>query len=165
MEYVIDVMSPVDWEQARFIYLEGIETQHATFETEAPDWERWNASHLPDCRLTARAGRDVIGWAALSPISKRSVYAGVAEVSVYVSESFRGQGIGQALLEALITCSEKHGLWTLQAGIFPENVSSLAIHKRCGFREVGRRASLGKHHGKWRDVILLERRSKVVGAE
>jgi L-amino acid N-acyltransferase YncA len=165
MEYVIDAMSPADWEQARFIYLEGIETQHATFETEAPGWERWNASHLPDCRLAARAGRDVIGWAALSPISKRSVYSGVAEVSVYVSESFRGQGIGQALLEALIACSEEHGVWTLQAGIFPENVSSLAIHKRCGFREVGRRASLGKHHGKWRDVILLERRSKIVGAE
>src|SRR2546429_5800379 len=148
MEYVIDVMSPADWEQARFIYLEGIETQHATFETEAPDWERWNASHLPDCRLAARAGRDVIGWAALSPISKRRVYAGVAEVSVYVSESFRGQGIGQALLEALITCSEKHGLWTLQAGIFPWKVFSPCLPQACGFPEGGRRASPRQHHGK-----------------
>lgn len=165
MEYAIDIMSPADWEQVCDIYLAGIDTQNATFETEAPDWEKWNAGHLPDCRLVSRAGKDIAGWAALSAVSKRYVYAGVAEVSVYVSEKFRGRGIGQTLLEALIACSEKHGVWTLQAGIFPENISSLAIHERCGFREVGRRERIGKHHGKWRDVILLERRSQIVGAE
>jgi L-amino acid N-acyltransferase YncA len=165
MEYIIDVMNPADWEQARSIYLEGIKTQNATFETEAPDWEKWNAIHLSNCRLVARADSGVIGWAALSPASSRRVYSGVAEVSVYVAGNFRGRGIGQALLEALIVCSEKYGIWTLQAGIFPENVSSLAIHERCGFREVGRRERIGKQSGKWRDVILLERRSKVVGAE
>lgn len=165
MEFIIARMNPADWEQVRSIYLEGIETQHATFETEAPDWEKWNANHLPDCRLVARAGRDVIGWAALSAISKRSVYAGVAETSVYVGESFRGLGPGRALLESLIACSEQHGVWTLQAGIFPENTASLSLHLKCGFREIGRRERVGQHYGKWRDVILLERRSKVVGVE
>jgi L-amino acid N-acyltransferase YncA len=165
MRYDIEVMQPADWEQVSAIYLEGIETGNATFETETPDWERWDANHLSDCRLVARANNRVIGWAAVNPVSKRRVYAGVAEVSIYISEGLRGQGIGQTLLEALIACSEKHGIWTLQAGIFPENVASLLIHQRCGFREVGRRASLGRHYGKWRDVILLERRSKLVGTE
>jgi L-amino acid N-acyltransferase YncA len=165
MEHVIVKMSPADWKQVRRIYLEGIKTGHATFEREAPDWEKWNASHLEQCRLVAKAGEDIAGWAALSSVSTRRVYAGVAEVSVYVSENCRGRGIGQALLEALIACSEKHGIWTLQAGILTANVSSRALHERCGFREVGRRERIGRLGGAWRDVVLLERRSKVVGVE
>lgn len=165
MEHVIVAMSPADWDQVRRIYLEGIETGNATFEAEAPDWEKWSAGHLYQCRLVAKAGEDVTGWAALSPVSGRRVYSGVAEVSVYVSANFRGRGIGQALLDTLITCSEKHGIWTLQAGILTDNVSSRRLHERCGFREVGRRERIGKLNGEWRDVILLERRSKKVGVE
>ena len=165
MEYIIDTLNPADWDQVRSIYLEGIRTEQATFETEAPDWERWNASHLPECRLVARACEAIAGWAALSPVSTRRVYRGVAESSVYVAESFRGLGYGRALLEALIACSEQHGIWTLQAGILAENVSSLALHRKCGFREVGRRERIGRLNDVWRDVILLERRSKVVGVE
>jgi len=165
MEHVIVKMSPADWEQVRRIYLEGIKTGHATFEQEAPDWEKWNAGHLRHCRLVVKTGEDVIGWAALSPVSSRHVYAGVAEVSVYVSGNFRGRGIGQALLESLIACSEQHDIWTLQAGILTDNVSSRQLHERCGFREVGRRERIGKLNGTWRDVVLLERRSKNVGVE
>jgi phosphinothricin acetyltransferase len=165
LEHVIHTMVPADWDQVRRIYLEGIETGNATFETEAQDWEKWNAGHLGHCRLVAKAGEDVIGWAALSPVSSRRVYSGVAEVSVYVSGNFRGLGIGQALLESLIECSEKHGIWTLQAGILTDNVSSLKLHERCGFREVGRRERIGKLNGEWRDVVLLERRSEKVGVE
>lgn len=165
LEHVIRMMSPDDWNQVCRIYLEGIKTGNATFETEAQDWEKWNAGHLGHCRLVAKAGEDVIGWAALSPISNRRVYSGVAEVSVYVSGNFRGQGAGQALLESLIECSEERGIWTLQAGILTDNVSSLKLHERCGFREVGRRERIGKLNEEWRDVVLLERRSKKVGVE
>jgi len=162
-EYLINQMEMGDWAEVRAVYLEGIMTGRATFETEAPDWESWDASHLSPCRLVARQGRHVAGWAALSPVSSRRVYAGVAETSIYVAESFRGLGMGLALLGALITCSEQHGIWTLQAGVLPENEASLLLHKKCGFREVGRRERIGKLQGTWRDVILLERRSKVVG--
>lgn len=165
MDYIIDTMNPVDWGQVRAIYLEGIVTGNATFETDAPNWEKWDASHLAEGRLVARTGEAVLGWAALSRVSDRCVYAGVAEVSVYVGAKHRGQGIGRALLEALAAASEKDGIWTLQAGVFPENHSSLALCQRCGFREIGRRERLGKMHGVWRDVILLERRSKVTGIE
>lgn len=158
-------MTAADWPHVRSVYLEGIATGDATFETEAPDWEKWDASHLPQCRLVARAGAQVMGWAALAPVSSRRVYAGVMEVSVYVAESFRGRGIGETLLGALISCSEQHGIWTLQAGILPENKASLALHRRCGFREVGRRERIGKLDGVWRDVVLLERRSETVGQE
>ena len=158
-------MKESDWEQVCSIYLEGIATGHATFETEAPTWEQWNASHLPHGRLVERAGDTVRGWAALSPVSSRRVYAGVAEVSVYVAQNFQGLGIGRALLEALTSASEQNGIWTLQAGIFPENSASLTLHKRCGFREVGRRQRVGKMNGVWRDTILLERRSRVVGGD
>lgn len=164
MDCIIDRMETGDWEQVRAIYLEGIATGQATFETEAPDWERWDASHLSECRLTAKIDESIVGWAALSPVSSRCVYSGVAEISVYVASDVRGRGIGRALLQALIVCSERHGLWTLQAGILAENMSSLALHKGCGFREVGRRERLGRLKGAWRDVILLERRSKVVGS-
>ncbi|MDQ3817437.1 MAG: N-acetyltransferase family protein [Acidobacteriota bacterium] len=165
MEYAIDTMKPSDWGEVRSIYFEGIGTGEATFETEAPGWEKWDASHLKECRLVARTAEAVAGWAALSPVSARPVYRGVTESSVYVAERFRGLGCGRALLEALVACSEQHGIWTLQAGIIAENISSLALHRKCGFREVGRRERIGKLNGVWRDVILLERRSKVVGAE
>ncbi len=158
-------MRSSDWEQVRAIYLEGIATGQATFETEAPGWEQWDAGHLSDCRLVARADGGILGWAALSPVSRRAVYAGVAEVSVYVSAGARGNGIGDALLAALIAASEQQGVWTLQAAIFPENRASIALHLKYGFREVGRRERIARHHGIWRDTVILERRSKVVGID
>jgi phosphinothricin acetyltransferase len=154
-----------DWEKVCEIFREGIATGHATFETEAPTWEQWNAAHLPFARLVALREHEVIGWAALSPVLQRCVYRGVAEVSVYVSQSGRRAGVGRELLRALINESEKKGIWTLQAGIFPENAGSLALHRSCGFREVGRRERIGKMDGRWRDTILLERRSVLVGIE
>jgi L-amino acid N-acyltransferase YncA len=163
MNYVIEPIERSDWEQVRAIYREGIATRNATFETEAPAWEKWDSSHHVFGRLVARANDEVLGWAALSPVSGRRCYAGVAEASIYVSALHAGQGIGTALLHALIAASESNGLWTLQAGIFPENRASLALVKKCGFREVGRRERLGKLDGVWRDVLLLERRSSVVG--
>jgi len=159
----IGLMRAEDWEQARAIYLEGIATGQATLETEAPSWEAWDASHLPFARLVARDEDAVAGWAALSAVSQRCVYGGVAEVSVYVAYTQRQSGIGRKLLEALIAASEENGIWTLQAGMFPENSGSLALHRRCGFREVGRRERIGKLNGAWRDTILMERRSPVVG--
>ncbi|HEU4388170.1 MAG TPA: GNAT family N-acetyltransferase [Blastocatellia bacterium] len=158
-------MQPTDWEQVRAIYLEGIATGDATFETDAPSWEAWDGSHLQTVRLVARTGDSILGWAALTRVSGRCVYAGVAEVSVYVAARARREGVGRALLEKLIQESENHGIWTLQAGIFPENVASIAIHNRCGFREVGRREKLGKLKGVWRDVMMLERRSQTVGID
>lgn len=165
MSFVIDRMSAEDWEQVRTVYLQGIATGHATFETQAPTWEEWNARHLPYSRLVAREGETVKGWAALSPVSSRFVYAGVAEISVYVGQNHRGEGVGKALLDALIADSENNGIWSLQAGIFPENSRSITMHKQCGFREVGKRERIGKMNGIWRDTVLLERRSKVVGAD
>lgn len=151
-----------DWPVVRAIYLEGIATGNATFQTAAPDWEEWDAGHLPHCRLVARQGGEVVGWAALSRVSARSVYAGVAEVSVYVAERTRGQGVGRLLLSGLVEESERHGIWTLQAGIFPENDASVALHQGLGFRVVGVRERLGCMEGSWRDVVLMERRSSVV---
>ena len=156
-------MTPTDWPAVRAIYEEGIATGHATFEQAAPAWDVWDADHLPDCRLVAERGGEVVGWAALSAVSGRCVYAGVGEVSVYVGAPARGQGVGRRLLAALVEASEQSGLWTLQAGIFPENVGSIAVHERCGFRVVGRRERIGQMHGQWRDILLLERRSEVVG--
>ena len=163
MHYRIDSMKADDWEQVCAIYLEGIATGNATFETEVPSWEKWDTGHLPNMRLVARDGDKILGWVALSPVSKRSVYAGVAEQSVSVTEEGRGQGIGRALLEALIEESERNGVWMLQAAIFPENVASVKLHLRCGFREVGKRERIGKLNGIWRDTLLFERRSKSVG--
>jgi L-amino acid N-acyltransferase YncA len=160
MNSVIDQMRASDWEQVRAIYLEGIRTGHATFETEAPSWERWDEAHLASARLVMRDGERVLGWAALSPVSKRQVYRGVAELTVYVAESARGQGIGRALVEALIIESERNGIWTLQASIFPENTASVELHRRCGFREVGRRERIAMLNGVWRDTLLFERRSE-----
>ena len=165
MEYAIEAMQEADGEQVRAIYLEGIATGDATFETAAPNWDQWDAAHLRFARLVARDENNLFGWAALSPVSQRCVYGGVGEVSVYVAAASRGRGIGRRLLEGLIAESEQNGIWTLQAGIFPENTGSLAIHQHCGFREVGRRERIGKMNGVWRDTILLERRSPVVGTE
>lgn len=150
-----------DWPSVREIYAQGIATGQATFETRVPDWQRWNSDHLPSCRLAAVAGPEeqLVGWAALSPVSDRCVYGGVAEVSVYVAQEVRGQGVGTILLRALVAASDEAGLWTLQAGIFPENVASVRIHERCGFRVVGTRERIGKLEGVWRDVVLMERRS------
>ena len=164
MNYVVEEMRPEDWGQVRAIYLEGIATGVATFETDAPAWEKWDAGHLRKARLVARDGAEVLGWAALSPVSDRCVYGGVAEVSVYVGERGRGRGIGRALLDALVAASERNGIWTLQAGVFPENEASIRLHLSCGFREVGRRERIGRLHGAWRDTLLLERRSRSVGA-
>jgi L-amino acid N-acyltransferase YncA len=163
MGLTIEAMKPADWPRVRAIYREGIATGNATFEIAVPDWANWEKAHRPDCRLVARLDREIIGWAALSPVSSRCVYGGVGEVSVYLAESVRGQGIGKALLTALIEESEKAGFWTLQAGIFPENVVSIALHRSCGFREVGRRERIGKMNGVWRDTVLMERRSTTVG--
>ena len=151
-----------DWDAVRAIYQDGIATGHATFELTVPSWEHWDATHLSDCRLVAQNGDDVLGWAALSPVSDRCVYGGVAETSVYVGAATRGQGVGKALLTALIAASEAAGIWTLQAGILPENVESVALHKAHGFR-VGYRERSGQMRGTWRDTLLLERRSSVVG--
>ena len=157
---IIDQMRASDWEQVRATYLEGIRSGHSTFETEAPSWEKWDEGHLQISRLVMRDGETVLGWAALSPVSKRHVYRGVAEVTVYVSKNAQGRGIGRALLEALIDESEKNGIWTLQASIFPENTASVQLHLRCGFREVGRRERIAMLNGVWRDTLLFERRSQ-----
>lgn len=158
-------MTRADWNAVRSIYQEGIETQLATFETEAPAWEDWDRSHRADCRLVARDDGRVLGWAALSPVSERCIYGGVAEVSVYLAEAARGVGLGKALLSELAGRSETAGIWTLQAGLLPENQASVALHRLCGFREVGIRRHLGKSGGQWRDVLLMERRSQVVGVD
>ncbi len=161
----IKPLLPADWPHVCRIYLEGIATGHATFQTGAPTWDAWDSGHLATPRLTARRNEEILGWAALSPYSTRPVYAGVAEVSIYIAAAARGQGIGRTLLSALIQASEAAGIWTLQAGIFPENAGSLALHEHCGFRTVGRRQRIGRLQGIWRDVILMERRSQSVGIE
>jgi L-amino acid N-acyltransferase YncA len=165
MEYHIDTMHADDWPQVRSIYLEGLETGHATFETQAPEWEHWNGSHLAACRLVARSDGRILGWAALSQVSRRKVYEGVTEVSVYIATAARGRGVGDALMAALISDSEAHGVWTLQASVFPENRASVSLHLKHGFREVGRRERIARHHGQWRDTVILERRSGIVGCD
>jgi phosphinothricin acetyltransferase len=158
----LDALTAGDWPAVSAIYADGIETRNATFETEVPSWESWDATHLAEHRVVARDGHNVLGWAALSPYSDRGAYGGVAEVSVYVEKGARGRGVGRILLEALIESSESAGTWTLQAGIFPENLASLKLHRTCGFRVVGVRERIGQLDGEWRDVVLLERRSKEI---
>jgi L-amino acid N-acyltransferase YncA len=155
-------MQPADWPSVAAIYAEGIATGIATFETVVPAYDAWDAAHLPGHRLVAVSRGSVVGWAALSAVSQREVYRGVAEDTIYVAESARGHGIGKALLRALASAAERAGIWTLQAAIFPENAMSIALHERCGFRVVGTRERLGKLDGAWRDVILMERRSTEV---
>jgi L-amino acid N-acyltransferase YncA len=152
-------MGPGDWPHVAAIYAAGIATRNATFETEVPTFAEWDAAHLPDHRFVAADGDEVVGWAALTEYSDRCCYEGVADLSVYVDSAVQGRGIGRALLEQLVTSAEGAGIWTLQAGIFPENEASLALHTRCGFRVVGTRERIGQLDGVWRDVVLLERRS------
>jgi L-amino acid N-acyltransferase YncA len=159
----IEPMEAADWPAVRAIYLEGIATGNATLEMSSPEWEKWDRDHLRACRLVARREGEVAGWAVLSPVSGRCVYAGVAEASVYVGARNRGQGIGASLLAELISASEREGIWTIEASIFPENAGSLALFRKAGFRDLGTRERLGAMNGVWRDVALLERRSKVVG--
>lgn len=154
-----------DWAVVRSIYLAGIASGNATFETETPNWAQWNIAHLPALRLVALSSETIVGWAALSRVSMRSAYAGVAEVSVYIDEEMRGRGIGKLLLETLVRESEQNGIWTLQASVFPENIASISLHKSCGFREVGSRERIGKLKGVWRNTVLLERRSKEIGID
>jgi L-amino acid N-acyltransferase YncA len=168
MKIFIKPMRLEDWPSVRAIYEEGIAGRMATFETSAPEWADWDLNHLPACRLVAwQTGEDecqpIVGWAALSPISRRKVYAGVAEVSIYIAVRARGQGLGRALLTELITQSEQAGIWTLQATILAENSASLALHRSAGFREMGRRERIAQLDGIWRDTVVLERRSKLVG--
>lgn len=181
MAITIQPLLPEHWPVVRAIYEQGIATGDATFQTSAPEWEEWDRSHLPHSRFIAvendsdqgaAHSKDVlsknvpvIGWVALTPVSSRCVYAGVAEISVYVDPNYRGKGVGNALMQAVITDSETHGIWTLQAGIFPENVASIRLHEKVGFRVVGVREKIGKMKGRWRDTVFLEKRSDRVGRE
>ncbi|OWP64423.1 N-acetyltransferase [Hymenobacter amundsenii] len=166
---LIKPLTAAHWPQVQTIYEQGIATGHATFQTQAPTWEDWDRDHLAHSRLLALAAAEtagaglVAGWAALSAVSGRCVYGGVAEVSVYVAPALAGRGVGRQLLAALVAESEANGIWTLQAGIFPENEASLRLHTGLGFREVGRRERIGQLHGIWRSTVLLERRSTIVG--
>jgi phosphinothricin acetyltransferase len=156
-------LRPEHWDDVARIYAEGIATGDATFETDVPSWEHWDAAHLPAHRFVAVAGGRVAGWVAVSAVSDRCVYGGVVENSVYVAAEARGRGVGRALLAALVASTEAAGVWTIQTGIFPENTASLRVHERVGFRVVGRRERIGRLNGVWRDVLLLERRSSAVG--
>ncbi len=158
-------MTPTDWDAVAAIYAEGIATGVATFEKDIPTYESWDAAHMKSCRLVAVAENQILGWAALSPVSNRCVYGGIGEVSVYVSSESRGHGVGKTLLNALVTESEAAGLWTIQSGIFPENESSIKLHKNVGFRLIGKRERVGKLDGIWRDNLLFERRSQRVGID
>jgi L-amino acid N-acyltransferase YncA len=158
----IETMTDAHWPAVRAIYEEGIATGHATFQTSAPTFEEWDAAHLKEPRVVVTDAGEVIAWAALTPVSGRCVYAGVAEVSVYVAAKARGKGAGKLALENLVQASEKTGLWTLQAGVFPENTASLHLHSKAGFRTVGYRERIGKMNGQWRDTVLLERRSELI---
>lgn len=154
-----------DWEAIAVIYRLGIETGIATFETKIPSWENWDQAHFKTCRFAAWLENKLVGWAALSPVSDRCVYGGVAEVSVYVDTNQKGKGIGTKLLESLIEASENEGIWTLQSGIFRENEGSIQLHKKVGFREIGYREKVGKRNGIWHDNVILEKRSKIVGID
>jgi len=163
MEPAIRPMTDADWKSVCEIYMEGLATGQASFETSAPTWDKWNASHHHHSRLVACDGGDVIGWAVLSPASARECYSGVAEVSVYVAGRCGGRGVGMRLLQEVITSSENNGIWTLVSSTFPENEASLKMQESCGFRRVGVREKIAMHNGVWRDTVLSERRSKVVG--
>ena len=161
----ITTMSSSDWNAVAAIYKEGIETGYATFEKEIPSWEKWNSTHEKTCRLVGKIDNLIVGWAALSPVSSRCVYGGVAEVSIYISKSHRVKNIGNTLLKELILESEKNGFWTLQSGVFRENIGSIKLHENNGFRQIGYRERVGKLDGVWKDNILLERRSKIIGID
>ena len=158
----VDALTAADWAAVSAIYAEGIETRNATFETDVPSWHEWDAAHLAEPRLVARRDGEVVGWAALTRVSDRCAYQGVAENSVYVARGARSQGVGRALLNELVQRAEETGIWTIQTGVFPENLASLQLHLSCGFRVVGVRERLGRLDGAWRDVVFLERRSKEI---
>lgn len=160
---VIDALAAADWPRMCAIYLEGILSGNATFETEPPSWDQWDRSHLAFARLVARSEEEILGWAALSPVSPRKCYAGVAEVSVYIASRARGQGIGRSLLREIVVQSEANNIWMLQGSVFPENVASLRMCTANGFRQVGRRKHVAKLNGVWRDTVLIERRSQRIG--
>lgn len=159
----IKKMEDSHWPRVSEIYLEGIKTGMATFETEIPSWDQWDKNHIDTCRLVAKKGDQILGWAALSEVSSRCVYGGVAEVSVYVSDKAKGQGIGERLLGQLIVESEKQAYWTLQSGIFPENYASIKLHEKLGFRKIGYREKIAQLAGVWKDNILMEKRSQIIG--
>ena len=161
-DITIRAMHSDDWPAVRDIYEAGIVTGHATFETSAPTWQRWDHTHLAEHRLIATVNDEVAGWAALSAVSDRCVYGGVAENSIYIHPDHRCRGVGRTLLAALIASSEAAGIWTVQTGIFPENTASVALHQAVGFRIIGTRQRIGQLNGTWRDTLLLERRSTVV---
>jgi len=165
MNIIIRSMEPSDWLAVADIYKQGIETGNATFQQSIPTWEEWNAAHVLNCRLVAETDNMIAGWAALSLVSARAVYSGVAEVSVYVGNKYKGQHIGTTLLESIISESERCGFWTLQSGIFPENIASIAIHKKTGFREIGYREKVANLKNVWKNTVLFERRSTVTGVE
>jgi phosphinothricin acetyltransferase len=161
MAYLIKKMAEADWPEVSRIYQEGMDTNLATFQTVCPTWDEWDSSHLKDCRLVITEDGKVLGWAALTPVSSRCVYAGVAEVSIYIAQRHRNRGAGKALLLALIECSEKSGIWTLQSGIMQDNTASIHLHEVCGFRMVGYREKIGRDSfGIWRNTVLMEKRSK-----
>ena len=166
MDFTIEDMNANDWDQVAAIYREGIQTKIATFQEDVPGWEQWDRGHSRDCRIVARDGDTVLGWAALTPVSDRCVYAGVANVSIYIGQRYRQRGVGQALMTELIRRSEAAGYWTLESRIIQANTGSLALHEKCGFRTVGVREKLGKMDtGIWYDVVLVERRSTIVGMD
>ena len=162
---IVRTMEASDWEDVSRIYLEGIATGFATFETKVPTYDQWDSAHTKQCRLVAENDGEILGWAALSPVSSRCVYGGVGEVSVYISDKSRGKGVGKLLMQHLIEESEKAGLWTIQSGIFPENTASIKLHEKAGFRYIGKRELVGKIHGVWKDNLLFERRSSKVGID
>jgi len=164
-DIVIAEMHNSDWDVVREIFIEGIGTANATFRTEAPTWEKWNKDHLTNCRFVAKQNEEVVGWVALSQISSMPAFSGVAEVSIYISSSAAGMGVGSRLLEHVIDASEKNNIWTIQSMIFPENIASINLHRKFGFEEVGTRKQMGRLNGVWRDVVLLERRSSIVGVK
>ncbi len=164
MDFTIEKMQPMDWPQVSDIYLAGIKTEIATFQSDVPNWDEWNREHSASCRLVGHTGDTIIGWTALTPVSSRCVYVGVAEVSIYIRDEYKHQGVGTKLLSGLIQQSEEAGYWTLQAAIIKENISSRELFKKCNFREIGIREKLGKTtNGKWHDVVLVEKRSSMVG--
>lgn len=166
MNFSIVEMENNHWNSVAAIYLEGINTKIATFQTEVPTWKEWDNSHLSICRLVAKSEDEIMGWVELSPTSSRCVYKGVAEVSLYISEKYRSKGIGTELLKSVISLSEKNNIWTLQSGIIKANKESIKLHEKCGFRQLGIRERVGKmHDGTWHDVVLMERRSKIVGID
>ncbi len=162
---IIDKLTEQSWIDVARIYESAIATKNVTFHTCAPSWDEWDKSHRQDCRLIAKIDNKIVGWSALSYVSSRSVYSGVAEVSVYVDSDFRGKGVGDKLMSSLISDSEKQGIWTLQAAIFPENIGSIKLHLKHGFRIIGIKERIGKMDNEWRDLTMVERRSNVVGID